>query len=196
MHIRREIDLDADLARVWHALTDRDELSDWLGGPVELEMCPGGNGTIVDDEGIIEARAHRRCRPRAAAVAALVARQRPRRGRRLGSHVRAVPDRRRYAPRRHRDRARAVHRASERCEGLLLGGSSRHPLAPGVGGSPRQLSVPPSMPDRLDTGFGLDAVFGALADPTRRHMVERLVAGGPETATALAAISPSRVRQS
>ena len=53
MHIRREIDLDADLARVWHALTDRDELSDWLGGPVELEMCPGGNGTIVDDEGII-----------------------------------------------------------------------------------------------------------------------------------------------
>ena len=42
------------------------------------------------------------------------------------------------------------------------------------------------MPDRLDTGFGLDAVFGALADPTRRHMVERLVAGGPETATALA----------
>jgi ArsR family transcriptional regulator, cadmium/lead-responsive transcriptional repressor len=42
------------------------------------------------------------------------------------------------------------------------------------------------MPDRLDAAFGLDAVFGALADPTRRHMVERLVAGGPETATALA----------
>jgi DNA-binding transcriptional ArsR family regulator len=42
------------------------------------------------------------------------------------------------------------------------------------------------MPDRLDRGFGLDQVFGALADPTRRHMVERLVAGGPETATALA----------
>jgi uncharacterized protein YndB with AHSA1/START domain len=53
MQIRRQIDLDADLARVWHALTDRDELSDWLGGPVELEMCPGGNGTIVDDEGMV-----------------------------------------------------------------------------------------------------------------------------------------------
>ncbi len=53
MQIRRQIDLDADLARVWHALTDRDELSDWLGGPVELEMYPGGNGTIVDDEGIV-----------------------------------------------------------------------------------------------------------------------------------------------
>jgi DNA-binding transcriptional ArsR family regulator len=32
----------------------------------------------------------------------------------------------------------------------------------------------------------LDDVFGALADPTRRHVVERLVEGGPETATALA----------
>ncbi len=53
MHIRREIDLDADLARVWHTLTDRDELSDWLGGAVELEMAPGGNGTIVDDEGTL-----------------------------------------------------------------------------------------------------------------------------------------------
>ncbi len=53
MRIRREIDLDADLARVWHALTDREELSGWLGGPVELEMCPGGNGTIVDDEGTL-----------------------------------------------------------------------------------------------------------------------------------------------
>jgi uncharacterized protein YndB with AHSA1/START domain len=53
MQIRRQIDLDADLARVWHALTDRDELSDWLGGPVELEMCPGGHGTIVDDEGMV-----------------------------------------------------------------------------------------------------------------------------------------------
>jgi uncharacterized protein YndB with AHSA1/START domain len=53
MQIRREIDLDADLASVWHALTDCDELSDWLGGPVELEMCPGSRGTIVDDEGTL-----------------------------------------------------------------------------------------------------------------------------------------------
>src|SRR6478672_6503065 len=53
MQIRREIELQADLASVWHALTDSDELSDWLGDPVELEMCPGGNGTIVDDEGMV-----------------------------------------------------------------------------------------------------------------------------------------------
>jgi len=53
MQIRREIELQADLASVWHALTDSHELSDWLGDPVELEMCPGGNGTIVDDEGMV-----------------------------------------------------------------------------------------------------------------------------------------------
>jgi DNA-binding transcriptional ArsR family regulator len=32
----------------------------------------------------------------------------------------------------------------------------------------------------------LDALFGALADPTRRHIVERLVADGPISATDLA----------
>ena len=31
----------------------------------------------------------------------------------------------------------------------------------------------------------LDGVFGALADPTRRRLYERLVAGGPDTATNL-----------
>jgi DNA-binding transcriptional ArsR family regulator len=34
---------------------------------------------------------------------------------------------------------------------------------------------------------GLDAVFGALADPTRRGLFERLLAGGPDTATNLVA---------
>ncbi len=53
MQVRRQIDLDADLARVWRALTDPDELGDWLGGPVELEMRPGSNGTVVDDEGTL-----------------------------------------------------------------------------------------------------------------------------------------------
>jgi DNA-binding transcriptional ArsR family regulator len=34
---------------------------------------------------------------------------------------------------------------------------------------------------------GLDAVFGALADPTRRGLFERLLRGGPDTATNLVA---------
>jgi DNA-binding transcriptional ArsR family regulator len=36
------------------------------------------------------------------------------------------------------------------------------------------------------TGDGLDAVFSALADPTRRDLVARLVREGPHTATSLA----------
>jgi DNA-binding transcriptional ArsR family regulator len=36
----------------------------------------------------------------------------------------------------------------------------------------------------------LDGVFGALADPTRRGLLERLVAGGPDTATNLVAGLP------
>lgn len=36
----------------------------------------------------------------------------------------------------------------------------------------------------------LDAVFSALADPTRRHVLERLTTGGPATPTELAAELP------
>lgn len=36
----------------------------------------------------------------------------------------------------------------------------------------------------------LDTLFGALADPTRRLLVERLLTNGPATATALAETTP------
>jgi ArsR family transcriptional regulator, cadmium/lead-responsive transcriptional repressor len=36
----------------------------------------------------------------------------------------------------------------------------------------------------------LDAVFAALADPTRRHVLEHLTAAGPATPTELAAVLP------
>jgi DNA-binding transcriptional ArsR family regulator len=39
-------------------------------------------------------------------------------------------------------------------------------------------------------GGALDALFGALADPTRRHLVERLLTEGPATATLLAETTP------
>lgn len=35
------------------------------------------------------------------------------------------------------------------------------------------------------TGTSLDALFGALADPTRRRLIERLLLDGPATATVL-----------
>lgn len=39
-------------------------------------------------------------------------------------------------------------------------------------------------------GGALDVLFGALADPTRRMLVERLLTRGPETATVLAEATP------
>ena len=39
-------------------------------------------------------------------------------------------------------------------------------------------------------GGALDTLFGALADPTRRLLVERLLTSGPATATTLAATAP------
>jgi DNA-binding transcriptional ArsR family regulator len=43
---------------------------------------------------------------------------------------------------------------------------------------------------RTAGGGSLDALFGALADPTRRLLVERLLTRGPATATALAETTP------
>ncbi len=40
------------------------------------------------------------------------------------------------------------------------------------------------------SGGALDTLFGALADPTRRLLVERLLTNGPATATTLAATAP------
>jgi DNA-binding transcriptional ArsR family regulator len=58
----------------------------------------------------------------------------------------------------------------------------------GAGPTPRgtgrgRASTPPS-------GDQAGAVFAALADPTRRHLVEALAAGGGATATSLAAELP------
>jgi uncharacterized protein YndB with AHSA1/START domain len=51
MRVRREIQLDAGLEQVWAALTDPDELASWMGGPVDLDVRPGGTGCFTDDDG-------------------------------------------------------------------------------------------------------------------------------------------------
>lgn len=45
------------------------------------------------------------------------------------------------------------------------------------------------VPTKTDAG-ALDTLFGALADPTRRLLVERLLTKGPATATVLAETTP------
>jgi DNA-binding transcriptional ArsR family regulator len=49
----------------------------------------------------------------------------------------------------------------------------------------------PSTKTEVETdGGALDTLFGALADPTRRMLVERLLSKGPATATVLAETMP------
>ena len=62
---------------------------------------------------------------------------------------------------------------------------------PGHGGNPPPSAVPGAFPAALPGGEAeAGAVFAALADPTRRHLITALAAGGGATATGLAAELP------
>ena len=47
--ITRHVDLDLGADRLWDAITDSSLLATWLGDHVDLEVRPGGTGTVVDD---------------------------------------------------------------------------------------------------------------------------------------------------
>ena len=51
--ITRSVDLEAPAEDVWRALTDPDLLADWLDGDVDLDVRPGGGGTIVEPDGVV-----------------------------------------------------------------------------------------------------------------------------------------------
>ena len=51
--ITRQIDLDAPADVLWDLVSDPDEMANWLGDSVEIDLRPGGEGTIVDD-GIVK----------------------------------------------------------------------------------------------------------------------------------------------
>jgi uncharacterized protein YndB with AHSA1/START domain len=47
--ITRHVELDIEADRLWDALTDSSLLATWLGDHVDLDVRPGGTGTVVDD---------------------------------------------------------------------------------------------------------------------------------------------------
>ncbi len=47
------VDLGTSIESAWAALSNPDELAQWLGSSVELEVQPGGRGRIVDDDGTV-----------------------------------------------------------------------------------------------------------------------------------------------
>ena len=52
------------------------------------------------------------------------------------------------------------------------------------------MTRPANATSRVVENGALDALFGALADPTRRQLVERMLTKGPTTATLLAEVTP------
>ena len=47
------VDLDTTIEAAWDAISDPDELTNWLGSSVELELRPGGRGRVIDDDGTV-----------------------------------------------------------------------------------------------------------------------------------------------
>ena len=47
------VELGVSLEDAWDAISDPDELANWLGSSVDLDVRPGGRGRIVDDDGTI-----------------------------------------------------------------------------------------------------------------------------------------------
>jgi len=48
--IIREVELDLAPEQMWDAITDRDQLQQWLGETVDIDIRPGATGIVVDDE--------------------------------------------------------------------------------------------------------------------------------------------------
>ena len=170
--VRRTVELDCDAATLWRLISDAAGLGTWLGEDVHLDLRVGGTGRLVDDEGVA----------RHVRVTELTAGERlaftwwpdgdERHGVRRRLHRRG--DRRGQPPRHHRDPPTAPSTA--RSTGP---GSSRRRVALVVG-----LLAGPGVTDPLDP------LFDALADPTRRSLLLRLVREGPDTASHLVADLP------
>ena len=48
--ITRQVDLDTPADELWEMVSDPDHLAAWLGDSVDVDVRPGGTGTVVDDD--------------------------------------------------------------------------------------------------------------------------------------------------
>ena len=186
-HRNPEVVLDAPPEQVWEAITDPAALREWLAPEVELEAQRGRRAGLPLRGRRGAPRRGRAGRGGRTPRLPLVARgRRPEPGR-----VRRRRRRRRHPPDRHRDpRSRPTGRSRDRRSPRGVGG-----VRAAAGAAPRGRPPGPrlsrwraSTQGRPRTTVG--AVFGALADPTRRHLVEALAAEPGATATGLAATLP------
>jgi uncharacterized protein YndB with AHSA1/START domain len=47
--ITRQVDLDTPADELWDMVSDPDQMATWLGDSVDVDLRPGGTGTVVDD---------------------------------------------------------------------------------------------------------------------------------------------------
>ena len=171
--IRRTLELDCPVDELWRLVSEPDEVESWLGRDVELDLRPGGQGRLTDDDGTV----------RHLAIDGVVE------GEHLQLPVVASGGRRGDLDGRVRHRAgRAREPTGHHRDGGRLR-ADRHRRGDVVG-LPRAVALAL----RLRAGQGLidpvDTLFDALADPTRRRLLQRLVQDGPDTASRLAVDLP------
>ena len=174
--VERETLVEASPDEVWEALTDEDRLEEWLAPDVELDPTEGGEIAVRDGDG--RAQRHRRDRGG---------------GREIRLHL--VAARRGRELRRVHDRGAARRQPGDgRRDANTFGGHEhrRRITAMAAGGwGPRlarlqRVNALRARRLRAPAHRQVDSVFGALADPTRRRVVETLARGGTVTASGLA----------
>jgi uncharacterized protein YndB with AHSA1/START domain len=53
MRVERDVVLDTDCEEAWRLLTDPDELAEWLGTPITLDLRPGGAAAYLESDGTV-----------------------------------------------------------------------------------------------------------------------------------------------
>jgi uncharacterized protein YndB with AHSA1/START domain len=51
--VTREVELDGDVEDVWRLVGDGEGWEAWLAPSVDVDVQPGGQGTLVDDDGVL-----------------------------------------------------------------------------------------------------------------------------------------------
>lgn len=47
----KEVELESEPERAWRAISEESELSEWLGGEVDVDLVPGGEISVQDEAG-------------------------------------------------------------------------------------------------------------------------------------------------
>ncbi len=170
IEVTRSIELEVEPDELWELISDGEHWVDWMVDTANVEVSPGATGTVTDGDEQREVRIDR-----------------------VDEGERISFD---WWPAGRRDRASSVelHIVPARY-GTVLEIVETFPATQRLTASAATFEVarPRPVPRNVAANARrrvsrrpLDELFGALADPTRRQLLERLIHEGPHTATQLA----------